>query len=60
MKVVLILMFIGVGSSNVPAIRDVRFENLSACQKAADLFLKSQLQWGDARYRAAFCVEDKP
>lgn len=60
MKIVLIMLWIGAGHSNVPAIEHVKFEHLAACERAAKQFLDAKLYSADARYKAAFCIEDRP
>lgn len=64
MKVILILMWVGNGSSNSPAVNSIAFENKAACERAAETFTKTKTYsmtggQGWEGYRAAYCVEDR-
>lgn len=55
-KVVLILMWLGTGRSDSPAIAVAYFENHEACQRAAETFTHK----GTWNKRWAFCQRDEP
>lgn len=54
MKAVLIMIIFGVGNYNVPTIATVKFDNATACERAAKSFREVT-----APHSAAFCTEDR-
>lgn len=60
MKVILVLFWMGVGSSNAVAIHSVEFRSMDSCERVRDTFLNHRFQYGHGSgYKMAVCVEDK-
>ena len=53
----MIIIIIGIGSSNVPAVHSQEFFTMENCQSASKEF--NELKWIDNRvnYKTSFCVK---